>query len=190
METLTTRGWLSHGRHALGVVTWLCYSLVNRCSSNRKLKPWKTRNRCHQLPSELVASGASKLFLNNWKASNQPCRDTWVVTSKILAYREVCTGRTGHAEVVLVTFDEADCVERSAWQVFFATHDPTTLNRQGADVGTQYRSVIFYARRSNRPLQKRLYKRLKVTLKTDIVTEIAPHRPFTKPKITTKPTTS
>jgi peptide-methionine (S)-S-oxide reductase len=60
------------------------------------------------------------------------------------AYREVCTGRTGHAECVQITFDETLISFQTLLEVFFDTHDPTTLNRQGNDVGTQYRSGVYY----------------------------------------------
>lgn len=65
-------------------------------------------------------------------------------------YRQVCSGDSGHAEVVQVRFDPARITYREILEVFFATHDPTTLNRQGNDVGTQYRSAIYY----HSPLQE------------------------------------
>lgn len=59
-------------------------------------------------------------------------------------YKEICTGTTGHAEAIQITFDPSEVAFEDLLEVFFGTHDPTTLNRQGADVGTQYRSAIFY----------------------------------------------
>ena len=65
-------------------------------------------------------------------------------TTKNPTYKDICTGETGHAEAIQITFNPNEVAYEDLLEVFFATHDPTTLNRQGADVGTQYRSEIFY----------------------------------------------
>ena len=90
------------------------------------------------------------------------------------SYEQVCGGRTGHAEVVQVTFDPAVLSYRDLLLVFISSHDPTTLNRQGADMGTQYRSAIFY----HTPEQKKIAEDLIAEIEKDhalgIVTEVLP----------------
>lgn len=76
------------------------------------------------------------------------------------AYREVTTGRTGHAEVVKITFNPDVISYKVLLSIFFTIHDPTSLNRQGADVGTQYRSVIFYMNKEQKEIAKSIMKQL------------------------------
>jgi peptide-methionine (S)-S-oxide reductase len=92
------------------------------------------------------------------------------------SYREVCNGTTGHAEVVQVHFDPSVVSYRDLLNVFFAIHDPTTLNRQGADVGTQYRSAIFYHDDEQKKIAEEVIKDLSDQKLFDrpIVTELAP----------------
>jgi peptide-methionine (S)-S-oxide reductase len=75
-------------------------------------------------------------------------------------YEQVSTGRTGHAEVIQITFDPTIISFRDLLEIFFATHDPTTLNRQGNDVGTQYRSAIFYHDENQKVIAKELIEEL------------------------------
>jgi len=91
------------------------------------------------------------------------------------SYREVCSGVTGHAEAVQVHFDPALISYRDVLNVFFATHDPTTLNRQGADVGTQYRSAVFYHDETQKAVAEQLIAELNKQGIWDkpIVTELA-----------------
>jgi peptide-methionine (S)-S-oxide reductase len=91
-------------------------------------------------------------------------------------YRSVCTGATGHAEVVQITYDPAVVSYRDLLDVFFTIHDPTTLNRQGNDIGTQYRSAIYYHTPEQEQIaQQTIHDLEKAGLWDDpIVTEIAP----------------
>lgn len=97
-------------------------------------------------------------------------------------YREVCSGLTGHAEVVQLTFDPNVISYQELLEIFWKTHDPTTLNQQGADVGTQYRSAIFYHNEEQKTQAEYYKKRLEDEGAFDkpIVTEITPSTTFYK----------
>lgn len=91
-------------------------------------------------------------------------------------YRSVCNGTTGHAEVVQVTFDPQEITFKEILEVFLSIHDPTTLNRQGADVGTQYRSAVFYHSEAQKTTAKDVIAEFEAQKIWDypIVTEITP----------------
>ena len=97
-------------------------------------------------------------------------------------YREVCSGMTGHAECTQVVFDKNEISLAEILEVFFKTHDPTTLNKQGADEGTQYRSVIFYADDEQRKIAEDIKQGLDKSgaFNSPIVTEISPLTVFYK----------
>ena len=87
-------------------------------------------------------------------------------------YEQVCSGATGHAEAIQVTYDPSVISDREMLEIFFAFHDPTSLNRQGPDVGTQYRSAIFY----NSPEQEQLAR--------DVIAELEQNATFDRPIVT------
>jgi peptide-methionine (S)-S-oxide reductase len=95
-------------------------------------------------------------------------------------YREVCTGLTGHAEVIQVTFNPKVISFEEILEVFWNTHDPTTLNKQGADEGTQYRSAVFYHNEEQKKIAEQYKAQLDKsgTYKNRIVTEITPFSIF------------
>jgi peptide-methionine (S)-S-oxide reductase len=95
-------------------------------------------------------------------------------------YQEVCAGTTGHAEVVRVTFDPREVSYKEILEVFFTIHDPTTLNRQGADVGTQYRSAVFYHTPEQKEAAERTIAELDAAKIWDapIVTQVVPLEKF------------
>lgn len=93
-------------------------------------------------------------------------------------YREICSGRTGHAEVVKVTFDPKVISYEELLVIFMTTHDPTTLNKQGADVGTQYRSVVYYHNDEQKEIIDQVIKQLNPYFDNKIVTEVSPAEIF------------
>ncbi|MCR6642715.1 MAG: peptide-methionine (S)-S-oxide reductase MsrA [Sporocytophaga sp.] len=95
-------------------------------------------------------------------------------------YKEICTGNTGHAEVIQVYYDPEVVSFKDLLEVFWQTHDPTTLNRQGNDVGTQYRSAVFYHNTEQKELAEKYKKELDKSgaFSSPIVTEIVPVSKF------------
>lgn len=95
-------------------------------------------------------------------------------------YEQVCGGATGHAEVIQLRFDPDRISFREILEIFFATHDPTTLNRQGADVGTQYRSVVFHHSDEQKRVAEELIREIDETGAFDapVVTEVSPASRF------------
>ncbi len=96
------------------------------------------------------------------------------------SYEQVCSGATGHAEVVQIVYDPKQISFGELLEVFWTVHDPTTLNRQGADVGTQYRSVIFYHNEEQHQLAQHYKEKLNAEKAFDdpVVTEISPYKAF------------
>ncbi|MEK7703124.1 MAG: peptide-methionine (S)-S-oxide reductase MsrA [Nitrospirota bacterium] len=89
-------------------------------------------------------------------------------------YHQICTGKTGHAEVVQIQFEPTVISLKEILTVFFMSHDPTTLNRQGADVGTQYRSAVFYHSENQKQVTQIVMGEMEVVWSAPIVTQVAP----------------
>lgn len=96
------------------------------------------------------------------------------------SYEAVCSGRTGHAEGIKIEFDPQKISYQTLLTVFFGTHDPTTLNRQGNDVGTQYRSIILYATPEQKAEAEAYIKEIQKDVEAPIVTEVKPLETFYK----------
>lgn len=93
-------------------------------------------------------------------------------------YEQVCTDKTGHAEVIQVTYDSKQISYEKLLDTFWEIHDPTQLNRQGPDVGKQYRSVIFYHNKQQKKLAEQTKKQIQRKYNRKIVTEISPAKEF------------
>jgi peptide-methionine (S)-S-oxide reductase len=96
------------------------------------------------------------------------------------SYEQVCTGDTGHAEVIRLEFDPSVISYRDLLEIFFTIHDPTTLNRQGNDVGTQYRSVIYFQNPQQEATARQVIAEMAHVWDAPIVTELSPAEPFYK----------
>lgn len=107
--------------------------------------------------------------VSGYTGGNAPGRPT---------YREVCSGLTGHAEVVQITYDPGILSYYDLLVIFMTTHDPTTMNRQGADVGTQYRSVIYYHNAEQQGTAEKVIQELADSFDGPIVTEVSPLATF------------
>ena len=93
--------------------------------------------------------------------------------SPVTTYKEVCTGKTNHAEVVKLDFDEKIITYEKILKIFFQIHDPTTLNSQGPDFGTQYRSEIFYLNDDQKKIAEKVFKDTNQRLSNKVVTKIS-----------------
>ncbi len=94
------------------------------------------------------------------------------------SYQQVCTGETGHAEAVQITYDEQVLSYQDILDIFWTIHDPTTLNRQGNDIGSQYRSIILYANNEQKRQAERSRKQVQKIWEDPVVTEIKPLEKF------------
>ena len=97
-----------------------------------------------------------------------------------VTYKEVCSGETGHAEVVKLTFDSKKISYEKILEYFFEFHDPTTLNKQGPDIGTQYRSEIFYNNDEQKKISNTVIEKLNKKFNSKIVTKISENKNYTR----------
>lgn len=116
----------------------------------------------------LEVKGVEKV-ISGYSGGNAPGKPT---------YREICSGLTGHAEVIQISFDPGVISFRDILIIFMTTHDPTTLNRQGADIGTHYRSVIFYHDLKQKEVAEDVLNEMSSFYEDTIVTELSPLKIF------------
>lgn len=178
METDTTRGWLSHGSHAMGLVTWIVLTVGLSLPANSQVEIMENKESLESITLGAGCFWCVEAVFEQLDGVHSAVSGYMGGHIKNPGYREVCTGRTGHAEVVQVAYDASRIALSDLLAVFFATHDPTTLNRQGADVGTQYRSAIFCNSEEQQATAKAALQLAQRDFENRIVTEIAPASAF------------
>lgn len=172
-------------KQLLGWAIVICLTFFQSCNAQQSVREVKQENDSNK--AIMIENGKSVITLGGgcfWctEAVFQRLKGVDTVisgymggTTKNPTYKEICTGTTGHAEVIQVIYDTAIISTVEILEVFFATHDPTTLNRQGADVGTQYRSVVFHHNDEQKKLAEEIIQDLDKAkvYKNPIVTQIA-----------------
>ena len=169
----------------LGLTFVSCAQNNSKNSNNQSNTAVKTMDQSNALDTATFGAGCFwcvEAIFQNVKGVMSVASGYSGGTIKNPGYKEVCTGRTGHAEVIQLTYDPKQVSYDELLEVFWQTHDPTTLNKQGADVGTQYRSVIFYHTEKQKELAESYKKKLDASGAFDkpIVTEISPFTVFYK----------
>jgi peptide-methionine (S)-S-oxide reductase len=171
----------------LGIVTLFTSISCGQKTENQKISKKMNEEKVNMAEMETITFGAGCFWCV--EAVFQQIEGVVKVesgysngTTKNPSYREVCTGNTGHAEVVQVTFDPKKVSFDTILEIFWKTHDPTTLNRQGADEGTQYRSAVFYANEAQKQAAETWKKKLndEHVFPNPIVTEITPLSNYSK----------
>lgn len=193
MGVISTRNRTEGVLHALGLVipTGIAYLLTTfilspiQAQNNSMNQSAQTEQQSTMGPAQTITLGAGcfwcvEAVFENLKGVHSAVSGYMGGSIKNPSYREVCTGRTGHAEVVQVQYDPAILSTATLLEVFFATHDPTTLNRQGADAGTQYRSAIFFHSDAQEQEAKDAINRASSDWHNAIVTEVAAASEFYK----------
>lgn len=181
MEALTTRNRIKNMRNSLALVI-----LLSTFAGSRLDSAWaqtSTESKFESMQRITLGAGCFwcvEAVFDQLQGVQSVQSGYMGGTIKNPAYREVCTGRTGHAEVVQITFDPDAISIATILDVFFTVHDPTTLNRQGADVGSQYRSAIFFHESEQRQAAVESKNRAQGLWKDPIVTEIAEASVFYK----------
>jgi peptide-methionine (S)-S-oxide reductase len=171
----------------LGIITLFASISCGQKTENQKISKKMNEEKVNMAEMETITFGAGCFWCV--EAVFQQIEGVVKVesgysngTAKNPSYREVCTGNTGHAEVVQVTFDPKKVSFDTILEIFWKTHDPTTLNRQGADEGTQYRSAVFYANEAQKQAAETWKKKLndEHVFPNPIVTEITPLSNYSK----------
>lgn len=168
-------------------VIFIALLQVISCAQHNNSKPYTIQTMITDKKLDTVTLGAGCFWCV--EAVFQQLKGVYTVESGYSGgqavnptYKEVCTGTTGHAEVCQISYDPLVISFTEILEVFWKTHDPTTLNRQGGDVGTQYRSVVFYHNEDQGRVAEEMKSKLDVAhvWEAPLVTEIVPFRKFYK----------